>query len=497
MNIRLTLHVLGGLLVFLAGMLLLPLAYSFPSDTGAPVSFLLSSAVSAVAGVALQRSFRSTEEMSYREAFAIVTFGWLFFALFGSLPFLFSGTILHPVDAFFESMSGFSTTGATVITDLNRVPQDVLLWRSLTQWMGGMGIIVLGLAILPFLGVGGMQLFEAEMSGPTADRLAPRIQDTAKLLWGIYFTITAAEVVLLLLGGMSLHEALCHSFATMATGGFSTRNESVGGFESRYLHVVITVFMFLAGTNFSLHYFAFRGRLGRCFADEQFRFYVGMTVASVLIVAAAVGLSVLVADGSPVEGDVVEPPRRTGPLDVLIDSAFQVVSILTATGFATADYELWPYVAQGILVLAMFFGGCAGSTAGGMKIMRVLLVVKHAQLQILRLIHPRGVRVLKLDHQPVSQEVMQSILGFVAAYLGVFVLATLLMAALGIDLLTSGGAVVACMSNVGPGIGEVGPTDTYAPLPYLAKLVLCACMLFGRLELFTVFVLFFPSFWRR
>ena len=391
MNVRLTLHVQGGLLVFLAGMLLLPLPYSFLSEEGVPLSFLLSSVISVLAGAGLLYFFRATEEVSYREAFGIVTFGWIAFALFGALPFLLPGTTAHPVDAFFESMSGFRTTGATVITDLSRVPDDILLWRSLTQWMGGMGIIVLSLAILPFLGVGGMQLFEAEVPGPTADRLSPRVQDTAKLLWGVYFAITAAEVLLLLLGGMNLHEALCHSFTTMATGGFSTRNESVGGFQSSYIDVVITVFMFLAGVNFSLHYFALRGQLSRYFFNEEFRFYAGMTLVAILVTALSIGAASFLGGGAAEGAANGENQNSDGPLQVLLDSGFQVVSILTTTGFGTADYERWPYVTQYILVLLMFIGGCAGSTGGGMKNVRVLLLLKHAQLQISRLIHPREI----------------------------------------------------------------------------------------------------------
>ena len=496
MNVRLTLHVQGGLLVFLAGMLLLPLPYSFLSEEGVPFSFLFSSAISVLVGVTLLYCFRATEDVSYREAFAIVTFGWIAFAFFGSLPFLFAGITDNPVDAFFESMSGFTTTGATVITDLSRVPEDILLWRSLTQWMGGMGIIVLSLAILPFLGVGGMQLFEAEVSGPTADCLSPRIQDTAKLLWGVYFAITAAEAFLLLLGGMNLHDALCHSFTTMATGGFSTRNESVGGFQSSYIDVVVTCFMFLAGANFSLHYFALRGQLSRYFVNEEFRFYASTTLVAILVIVLALGTASFL--GGATEGPASgENLKNDGPLQVLIDAGFQVASILTTTGFVTADYERWPHVTQYLLVLLMFIGGCAGSTGGGMKNVRVLLLLKHAQLQISRLIHPREVRVLKLDHKPVSPEVMQSILGFFALYMGLFVVAALLMAATGLDLLTAGGSVAACLGNIGPGIGAVGPTENYAAISASGKLVLSACMLAGRLELFTVLVLFFPSFWRR
>jgi trk system potassium uptake protein TrkH len=342
-----------------------------------------------------------------------------------------------------------------------------------------MGIIVLSLAILPILGVGGMQLFEAEVPGPTTDRLRPRIQDTAKLLWGVYFLITAAEVAALMLGGVNFYEAVCHAFTTMATGGFSTRNGSVGELGGSYVHVVVTFFMFLAGVNFSLHFQALRGKVGSYFRSEEFRFYLGVLAASVLL---------LFLFNRRVYQD---------PLTNLRDSAFQVASLMTTTGYGTADYELWPVLAQYILVALMFVGGCAGSTGGGMKNVRVLLLAKHSFLQLSRLIHPRRIRLLKIDEKAVSGEVIQSILGFFALYIGIFVFASLGMAALGLDLVTAGASVIACLSNIGPGLGQVGPTDNFAHLPQAGHVLLSFCMLVGRLEVFTVLVLVFPSFWRK
>ncbi|MFH1278131.1 MAG: TrkH family potassium uptake protein [Candidatus Eisenbacteria bacterium] len=479
MNTRATLRILGGLLLFLALTLLTPIPFSVYFGDGRVAAFLLSSLVTAVAGAALFFAFRAEGAISYREGFGIVTLGWVGFAAFGSLPYVLSGVIPHPVDAFFEAMSGFTTTGATVITDFDSVGESLFFWRATTHWLGGMGIIVLSLAILPFLGVGGMQLFEAEVPGPTADRLSPRIQTTAKVLWGVYFLLTFAEVLLLMVGGMNFHEAICHAFATMATGGFSTEAASVGAYSNRFIHWVITFFMLLAGVNFSLHYHALRGRVRSYWKSEELRFFLGVLAGATLIV--------FLLNRSHYESIHINA----------CDSAFQVVSITTTTGFGTADYELWHVLAQYLLVALMFLGGCAGSTGGGMKNVRVLLLVKHAYVQIFRLIHPRGVRILRLDHKVVPDEVMQSILGFFALYIGLFVVSSLLMSALGLDLVTAGASVVACLSNIGPGLGEVGPTDHYAHVPSIGKVILSACMLLGRLEVFTVLVLFFPSFWRK
>jgi trk system potassium uptake protein TrkH len=343
-----------------------------------------------------------------------------------------------------------------------------------------MGIIVLSLAILPMLGVGGMQLFKAEVPGPTADRLTPRIQDTAKLLWGVYVLLSLIETGLLMAGGMTFFDALNHTFTTMATGGFSTRNASVGAFGSAYLEWVITLFMFLAGVNFTLHYLALQGRIGEFWRNEEFRFYLWLTLGATVLLTLF---------------------NRFGAYQSLGDSlrysAFQVVSIMTTTGYATADYELWPVICQYLLVACMFIGGCAGSTGGGMKVARVLLLFKHAHVQLYRLIHPRAVRLVKLGERPVDKEVMQAILGFFALYVGIFVTASFIMAALGMDLVSAGSAVVTTLGNVGPGLGTVGPVQHFGAVHPLGKLVLSFCMLLGRLELYTVLVLVIPSFWRK
>jgi len=480
MNVLLTLRILGALLLFLAAALLIPIPFSVYFADGAADAFFAAALISFFAGLTLYKKCQSKRELSVREGFAIVTFGWGFFALFGALPYLFSGAIASPVDAIFETMSGFTTTGSTILTEIEGLPESILFWRALTHWLGGMGIIVLSLAILPMLGVGGMQLFKAEVPGPTADRLKPRIQDTAKLLWGVYVLLTFAEVGLLMLGGMNFYESLCHAFATLATGGFSTRNASVGAYDSAYIDGVVTIFMFLAGVNFALHYQALRGRLHEFWRNEEFRFYLFVT-------AGAMGLIVLLNQGTVYDSFFQN----------LRYSSFQTVSILTTTGFGTADYETWPVLAQYLLVFLMFVGGCAGSTGGGMKVARMLLLFKHAQVQLYRLIHPRAVRLVKLGGVPVDREVMQSILGFFAFFMGIFVIASFLMAASGLDLTSAGAAVIATLSNIGPGLGSVGPVDNFAHVSAFGKIVLTLCMLMGRLELFTVLVLFFPSFWRK
>jgi trk system potassium uptake protein TrkH len=496
MNLHLTLRIQGGLLIFLAAMLLTPLPFSlaYPRaeswHDGAFWAFLLSALIALAVGVTLHRYFRAEGEMTYREGFAIVTFGWIAYALFGGLPYLLADVngVRNFADAFFEAMSGFSTTGATVITGLDQTSASILFWRAMTQWLGGMGIIVLSLAILPFLGVGGMQLFEAESPGPTKDRLSPRIQDTAKVLWGVYAILTLAETLLLWAGGMSAFESLCHAFTTMATGGFSTRDASIAAFGS-YTQVVIGLFMLLAGVNFSLHFQALRGEPRRYWESEEFRFYLALIAGSTAIITVLL---------------MLQPDVPGHALIKLRDAAFQTISLITTTGYATADFETWPAMAQYILVALMFVGGCAASTGGSIKVVRILLLSKHAFLQLSRLIHPREVRSLKLDHKPVSREVIQSVLGFFALFVAIFLLGSILMAGIlpphsdgTADLVTAGTAVISALGNVGPGLGTIGPTETYTHLPALGKLVLAVCMLVGRLEVFTVLVLFFPSFWRK
>jgi len=481
MNIRAVLRLLGALILFLSGTLLIPVPLGLFDGDSSHWAFITAALTGAFGGLALFGWTRNSHiELGHREGFAIVTLGWVFFGLVGALPYYFAGSVPTFVDAVFESISGFTTTGATILTDIEILPRSLLLWRALTHWMGGMGIIVLSLAILPFLGVGGMQLFRAEVPGPTADRLSPRIQDTAKLLWGVYVGLTAAEVVLLMFGGMDCFEAVCHAFATLATGGFSTKNASVGGFNSSYIEYVITVFMFLAGVNFTLHFAWLTGKPLKAFRNEEFRWYTLISLGAILFLVLF---------------------NSFGVYDSLADnirySSFQAVSIMTTTGFGTADYELWSFGCQVLLLLLMFIGGSAGSTGGGAKVSRVLLIVKHAGVQIWRLVHPHGVKRVKLDGRPVPETVLQSILGFFALYLLLTGGASVIIAAMGVEPVTAAASVIASIGNIGPGLGEVGPTDNYAHLPEMGKALLAFCMLAGRLEIFTVLALFYPGFWRR
>ena len=480
MHFASVIHIQGFLLIFLGIAMLLPIPFSLYYEGGDHPAFLISAGITALAGFLAFKFTRFEQDLRPKEGFAVVSFAWLFLSLFGSLPFLLSGAIPSFTDAFFETMSGFTTTGASILTDIEGLPHGVLFWRSFTHWIGGMGIIVLSLAILPFLGIGGMQLFKAEIPGPVVDKLTPRITGTAKILWAVYVLISAAETLLLWLGGMSLFEALCHTFGTMATGGFSTRNASVGAYNSAYIDWVIIFFMLLAGTNFSLHYRFLRGDLRVYWRNQEFLFFLSL-----------IGLASIV-----IGWDTFFHHYRDFPL-ALRKSVFQVVSILTTTGYGTADYEQWSFNSQFILFLFMFFGGCAGSTGGGIKIMRVHLLVKFVFSEITRLVHPRAVVPVRIGPTVVSREMAANVLGFFILFMVLFAVGVFIMSAMGLDLLTSFGAVAATLGNIGPGLGAVGPTDNYAHIPLAGKWVLAFFMLMGRLEVYTVLVLLSPSFWRK
>ncbi len=483
MRWRYTLSLVGAILLSVGLSMGLALAWSVYYGDEGTTPLLVSMAVTLASGLGLFFLFRDgrAAPMNHREGMAIVAVGWVAASVVGALPFWFAETFPGSfIDCLFESMSGFTTTGASVLTDIEAVPRGILFWRSLTHWLGGMGIIVLSLAILPFLGVGGMQLYKAEVPGPVPDKLRPRIKDTAMLLWKVYLLFTVVQTVLLCLGGMDLFESLCHTFGTMATGGFSTRNTSVAAYDSVYIDVVITVFMLIAGANFTLHYHALRGRPGVLWRDPEFRFYILVFAGFTLWSA----------------WDLLGPNYEHFG-QALRYSSFQVASIMTTTGFATADYELWTPLPQCLLLLCMFLGGCAGSTGGGIKCMRIQLLLKHAYNELYRLIHPRAVTRVKFGKRSVEQDVLNSIAGFFLLFLGLFIVSSFLLAAMGVDVVTSFAAVVACIGNIGPGLGAVGPTDNYAALPDMGKMLLYFCMLLGRLEIYTVIILFVPEFWRK
>ncbi len=423
---------------------------------------------------------RGPIELSRRAGFGVVTFGWLAVALVGSIPYLLSGVITDPVAAMFETVSGFTTTGASVLGNLESVPKGILFWRAMTQWFGGMGVLVLCVAILPFLGVGGMQLYRAEMPGPSKDRLTPRIATTAKLLWGLYVLMSLVQTLLLMAGGMDWFDACCHTFTTMSTGGFSTRTASVAAFDSLYIDVVITLFMFLAGVNFALHFRALRGAPWVFHKDPEFRVYTLVWLVSCLFISSNLWLS-----GTEQAGGAV----RHG--------FFQATSILTTTGFATRDFNLWPHASRLLLVLLMFIGGCGGSTAGGIKAARFFVVFKHIGREMGKVIRPQAIARIKLGRQALDEGVVANILTFVMIFFSVFAIMSFVMTFYTPDLETATSAVVASLGNIGPGLGAVGAAETYAFIPAPGKLVLIVCMLLGRLELYTVLVMFMPSFWRK
>lgn len=444
-------------------------------------AILITAGICAITGLSLQLLTQNAEKnIGKREGYIIVSLVWIIFSAFGALPFVISGAIPSYTDAFFETISGFTTTGASILNDIEAVPHGLLFWRSITQWLGGMGIIVLSIAILPIFGIGGMQLFVAEVPGPTPDKLHPRIKETAKRLWGIYILFTLAEVILLKIGGMTWFDAVNHSFTTMATGGYSTKQASIAHFDSPFIHYVITVFMFLAGTNFTLSYFALHLKFGKVFKNEEFRYYLGFVIIFTISIAIALWHF---HDYTP------EKSFR--------ESLFQVVSIITTTGFATADYLMWkPFVIVMIFAL-MFFGGSAGSTGGSVKIVRVALLLKNSYQELKRIIHPNAIIPVRMNGKSVPPQIISNILAFVVFYMLISIISTIIMSAFGYDLNTSLGAVAATLGNIGPGIGKVGPVENYAHIPDFAKWFLSFLMLIGRLELFTVIVLFSPSFWKK
>ncbi|MGD8368617.1 MAG: TrkH family potassium uptake protein [Desulfobacterales bacterium] len=481
MSWRYILSIIGFLVLMLGAAMLLPLFVSLYYGEKGTLAMAISTAITVASGGGGWFAFKKyrSENVTPREGMAIASLGWAAVGFFGALPFWLSGTCSF-IDAFFESVSGFTTTGASIYADPQGLFHGLLFWRSLIQWLGGMGIIVLSIAILPFLGVGGMQLYKAEVPSPVPDKLKPRIRETAMILWKVYLLFTLVQILMLMFGGMSLFDAVCHTFTTMPTGGFSTKTASVAHFDSVYLDTVFIVFMLIAGINFSLHYQMLLGKPLALWKDPECRFFLAVFGVMTAVVSFDVWRTVYPGIGESI---------RYG--------AFQVASIVTTTGYATADYETWPALSKLILLLAMFIGASAGSTGGGMKCLRVMLYFKFCYKELFRLVHPHAVSRVKLGGKTVPEDVMHSILGFLGLYTGLFVLSALLLAALGVDFITSFASVAACIGNIGPGLGGVGPTDNYALIPYLGKWVLIFCMLLGRLEIYTLIILVVPEFWRK
>ncbi|NOZ24771.1 MAG: TrkH family potassium uptake protein [Nitrospirae bacterium] len=482
MNWKTIVNLTGVVVLIVSFFMLLSLAVSVYYEGSDLRALGYSFGVTFCSGMALFLFTRNAkkEDLRHRDGFIAVTFSWVVVTFFGSLPFLFSQTFASFTDAYFEAMAGFTTTGASVLDDIEGLQKGVLFWRSLTQWLGGMGIVLFSLAVLPMIGGGGMQLFKAEVPEITVDKLRPRIVDTAKALWYIYASLTALAAILYVLGGMSVYDGINHSFTTLATGGFSTRNTSIAYYDSPFIDAVSTVFMFLAGINYTLYFYAFKGDISRFARSDEFRFYLRVTVIAIALLA----LDLWGRDYDSL-------------LSAVRYASFQVVSIMTTTGYATADYEKWTYFAQLLLVILMFFGGMIGSTGGGMKQVRILLMFKQAYRELYQLIHPRAVTVLKLEDKFIPKEVLGSIWGFLFLFLIIWVGGTLVMALLGTDIITAASTVVSALCNVGPALGGAGPAENYAALPQAAKWVLVFCMLVGRLEVYTVIILFIPHFWKK
>jgi trk system potassium uptake protein TrkH len=482
MNFKVIIHLTGSVLVIISAFMLSGVIVSVIYDQPDLLAMSLSVFITLVSGLIMHFATKSNkkEPMRHRDVFGSVTICWLTVSLFGALPYILSGTFDSFTNAYFEAVSGFTTTGATVITDIEAMPLGVLFWRHMTQWIGGMGIILFALAVLPFLGSGGLQLFKAEAPEITVDRLRPRIIDTAKVLWYIYAFFTFIAFLLYLSGGMSVYDALCHALTTLATGGFSTKNASLAHFDSRYIEGVATLLMFMAGVNYSLYFSAFKGKLGRFWESSEFRFYIGVTFTAIALITWS---------------ELGETYQGIG--QALRFASFQAVSITTGTGYTTADYEGWRHFSQILLVILMFFGGMIGSTSGGMKQVRVLLMLKQGYRELYQLIHPHAVTTVKLDNKPYSKELLGSIWGFLFLFLMMCVLGTLALSAMGIDYITSVSTVISAMSNVGPALGQAGPTENYFGLPTAAKWVLAFLMLVGRLEVYTVIILFVPHFWKK
>jgi trk system potassium uptake protein TrkH len=474
-------YVVGVLTLFFGITMIVSLAVGLYYDDHSAAPILFSMLTTVVVGGIIFIGFRGakTDIISQREGMAIVFLGWTAVGVFGALPFYF-GSSFSFTDALFESVSGFTTTGASILTDIEEMPRGLLFWRSFIQWLGGMGIIVLSLAILPFLNVGGMQLFKAEVPSPVPDKLKPRIKETAVILWKVYILLSAAEVILLMIGGMNLYHAVCHTFTTMPTGGFSTWNTSVAHFNSAYLDTVFIIFMLFAGINFSLHYQALKGNPLSFWRNSECRLFLG----TVLLLSALVSFNIF--------GNVYQSIGKA-----IQYGTFQVVSILTTTGYATADYEKWPAMSQLILLLCMFMGACAGSTGGGVKFLRIMLLFKYCYRELFVLVHPRSITHVKVGGKVIPEEVIRSIIGFLALYVGLFIICSILLAGMGVDFVTSFTAVASALGNIGPGFGAVGPIDNYAAIPVLGKWLLVWCMLLGRLEIYTVIIFLAPEFWRK
>ncbi len=480
MNFRMIFKNLGVVLFIEAGCMIPSLLVALIYGQGDANSFIITILILVLFGLGMHRIKIVTTNIYARDGFAIVALGWLLVSVFGALPFIISGAIPSVMDALFESVSGFSTTGASILKDIESLPKGILFWRSFTNWMGGMGVLVLMLAILPSVKANTLHIMKAESSGPSPGKFVPKIGQVAKILYVIYVTLTAVEVIFLLAGGMSLYDALIHAFGTAATGGFSNKNASVAAFDSVYIEVIITVFMLLFGVNFTLYYTIYKGNLKSVLRDEELRFYGGTVVVAIILITFNINGKVFHSIGEAVRY-----------------SAFQVSSIVSSTGFATADYNLWPMFSQCVLFFLMYMGASAGSTSGAIKCVRILLLIKIIKREVYKIIHPRSVYTVKINGKMVDEETLSGVMAFFFLYIFVSASSALVVSLNGKDLLSSISAVVACMGNIGPGLGMVGPMGNYADFSVMSKAVLSICMIIGRLEIYPLLLLCTPAFWKR
>lgn len=493
LNSQIIFHIMGLLMLCNGGFMLLAALISGIYEDGATISISLAAIVTMFVGISAMFFTRGhKKEVKRKEGYIIVTCGWLALTFSGMLPYLFSGAIPTVTNAFFETISGYTTTGASILDDIEIMPEGILFWRSLTHWIGGMGIIVLAIAILPLLGIGGMQLFAAESPGPSADKLHPRITDTAKSLWLIYLGYTIAETLLLKLAGMNFFDAINHSMATLSTGGFSTKNLSLAYWNDRPLIQYITIlFMFLAGSNFVLSYFAFKGRVQRILKDEEFKFYTVFVILFSIVAASVIYFKadVPVSDYHPQVFGSAESAFR--------HSLFQVISVITTTGFVSADYTNWTPFLTVFFFGLMFLGGSAGSTAGGIKIMRHVIIIKNGLLEFKRTLHPNAILPVRYNGKSVKENIVYNIIGFFVLYMLLFIIGALVLGAMGIDFVTAIGGSASSLGNVGPAFGSLYPLSNFNGLPDAGKWWCGFLMLAGRLELFTVLILLTPYFWKR
>ena len=493
LNYKIIFRLMGLLLMVNGGFMLLTSIASLIYDDGVFLEMIYAGLTVLGAGGALMLLTRKHDrEIKKREGYLIVTLGWIVMSLAGTIPYIYTGAIPEFANAFFETMSGYTTTGASILNDIESLPEGILLWRSVTHWIGGMGIIVLAIAILPLLGIGGMQLFAAEAPGPGGDKLHPRITDTAKRLWIIYFGYTIAETILLNVAGMNLFDAINHSLSTVSTGGFSTKNASVAHWnDTPLIQYIIIIFMFLAGTNFILSYFAFKNKFSKIWRDEEFKWYC-FFIGSLTVIA-----SLLIYFYADPSNSPAEHPQVWGAFESSVrHGLFQVLAVITTTGFVTADFTMWiPFLTIFFFGL-MFLGGSSGSTSGGVKIVRHLIMIKNGIMEFRRTLHPSAILPVRYNKKSVQQPIVFNILAFFILYMLSFIVGVLVFSWLGLDFQTALGGAASTLGNVGPALGELGPSQNFSALPMAAKLWSTFLMLIGRLELFTVLILFTPFFWR-